>query len=93
MLEYLLPPLVTVLLAVLGFFLKEQWSTLKDLAKQLSEIKRNTMDREQVVAHVEKEILKLKEEIKEDHRAVMEAVNKLDAKIDSLMKYLLENKP
>ena len=90
--DFLLTPVITILVACLGFFLKEQWAQIKGCKIQINELKQELMKRSEIIAHVDKEINKLKLELKEDYSQVLDAVNRLDGKLDQLIQIMISDR-
>lgn len=92
MMEFLVAPVVTIIIAIIGFVLKEQYYQIKECHKQLHELKAELMQRTEIVSYVEKEIGKLKVEIKEDYKEVLAVISRLDDKFDNVINIMIEKK-
>lgn len=89
MLEVILGILATIIIGILSFILKEQWNQIKLLQKELASIKEELMKRSEIIAHVDNEINKLKSDIKEDSKILLEIVTNLDNKLTSIYELLI----
>lgn len=80
----LLGLVVTGLIAII----RKLWTYVEKLRDDLNILKAESMRRQEITEHVDKELTKLKLEIKDDYRQVLDSLNRVNDKLDRVYERL-----
>lgn len=82
MTDQLFNVLILSVVGVTGYIIREIWTKIKNTESEVCEMKAEIVKRDEVTYLVEKEISRLRTEIKKDHQHLKDLLAKTDEKLD-----------